>query len=1606
MHCRCGPRRQTRFFASDAARVTRSVKSDPTGTAPLQRQFMRDLRTRWQQLRAMIPDAVAHTVHQINSIQIAALTGQDPVVAFQSWIDEAMRQVVLGHNGAWTLNYVRQAGDRATLRAGTLSIVQDAFNPNQPRDDDGQWTRYTRSGRQSETGSDIKSPLKVEDVDLDKLGIRAEDFAALPVEKVRLSTLRTTQDQVNADRVTSMMENSPDSPIHVVNYNGVNYSWDGNHRASAAKLRGDDDIDAKVLRKRDLKDAAPPLDRIPALQSLAIAELQGIVEAVSQRAVRAYVEGMLRRQTPAQIARNIALVIETVGRKRGDMLVSFMIVRAFGAATLDALRSRGITHVGIIPERKPAPPVITDAKAKKKKSKVKNLVGILTAGDDDVCPACEDIAEGAPYTLDEAESLIPAHPRCRCAFVPWDDARFAHDAEWDENEHPRDKNGKFTASNPPTKSEQQVLNSGDDVTRNIKNGSGPVAKFWNDLPLYKQHLNKNTVWEFMQTSKGLATLQINEVYGVDRPTVEMHWLIARDRGAGRSAMEQVTKSADRNNITLQLNPVPLGTSGGEGKTLSKAKLEKFYADFDFKKVGKRDQDGYALMVREPKKKIKDARTHIAAGVMFLDPVGKALFLKRSKTGDHAGEWCFPGGAGEAGETLQSAAKRETLEETGHMAADVEEIDRRELDGVDFTTYASHVPFIFEPKLNREHDAWLWAPLNNPPQPLHPGVRATINRAVVGDEFDPAEHPRHPKGHPDGGKFAKKDAVDKLKAAIVEHNEVMGSQYNEHISLVLPEENIGGKYQLLAFKHKASAAEHLMTVQGLSYTKKPSMGNIVKYDIENAPVESAFDPDPDDMMFEPEPSTAPDPLALKMDDLAKIGGKKGSNEGGVYTNKDGTGDQYYIKTPKTKDHVQNELTAAALYKLAGVNTMDYVPVEGGEHVATIMKPLDKDNVSKFNADERNEAQRDFAVHAWLANWDAAGTGGDNQVVVGGKVATVDTGGSLKYRAQGEPKGDAFGESVTEFESLRDSSKSPDAAALYGNMTPKQLSESIDRVKAIPDGDIIKAVIKNGGTMSLANQLIARKDDLASKGAELKKQFAAPAAVVKVALAAPALPEPKSFPTKMAHAKHLLMKGTTSNELKKALNWPAIGVPATAAQLNLKLEKTKTKGGAFFYKGTPMTQEEIAAKKSGTQTAVVVPIKTPEPKSAFTDPASPHYVTPPAITKAEILGLAPHDNFVQGLAAGNIKPISVGKFGPNSPLYGEHYIIVKPEDTEMADQVAKWHPSIKKFEGGTAGTPLYHTTTNNKPVVPVAPKTPATQGELDKAKKNTKLTAQYVPGAPAGHPEAEALITKFNEKYEGKPLSTNEEMQAKVDDFKQLTAQMVPLQTAQQKIEAEKQVKAQAAADLAKKKANEIPDDFESEEAEQRYWYNKQVGESSYMSKAEALLEGDGAKAKKLKAAGLTAPEIAYIKAFTGSYSHFNAQMTSGVMEPGVLAFKHIMNEALAKMPKFDGDTVWRKITLSAAQIAEYEVGKVKHWAQFSSTSKNSGTWSGNAHFTIKNPQSGVDVEFISSNPSEAEVIMPADTYYKVLSKTQSGGNTHITMEEVTYGKFYKKKKKVA
>lgn len=127
------------------------------------------------------------------------------------------------------------------------------------------------------------------------------------------------------------------------------------------------------------------------------------------------------------------------------------------------------------------------------------------------------------------------------------------------------------------------------------------------------------------------------------------------------------------------------------------------------------------------KEAEDGRVK-AAFVIFLTKDGHALFTRRSAEAKHPGEWDFPGGGVDEGETDEEAARRESSEEIGvDPGALGDPIDAQaDEDGVDATTFLQQCDR-FVPQLNpNEHDKYVWAPLTSPPEPLHDGVARTLH----------------------------------------------------------------------------------------------------------------------------------------------------------------------------------------------------------------------------------------------------------------------------------------------------------------------------------------------------------------------------------------------------------------------------------------------------------------------------------------------------------------------------------------------------------------------------------------------------------------------------------------------------------------------------------------------------------------------------------------------------------------------------------------------------------------------------------------------------------------------------------------------------------------
>jgi hypothetical protein len=92
----------------------------------------------------------------------------------------------------------------------------------------------------------------------------------------------------------------------------------------------------------------------------------------------------------------------------------------------------------------------------------------------------------------------------------------------------------------------------------------------------------------------------------------------------------------------------------------------------------------------------------------------------------------------------------------------------------------------------------------------------------------------------------------------------------------------------------------------------------------------------------------------------------------------------------------------------------------------------------SSSQQEQLARDFVPHAAIANWDMLGQDYDNLIATPeGKLSYVDLGGAGPFRAQGQPKGQAFGPSVGELDTLRQRNPLP-----LGHITEQDIGRSWD------------------------------------------------------------------------------------------------------------------------------------------------------------------------------------------------------------------------------------------------------------------------------------------------------------------------------------------------------------------------------------------------------------------------------------------------------------------------------------------------------------------------------------------------------------------------------------
>lgn len=137
-----------------------------------------------------------------------------------------------------------------------------------------------------------------------------------------------------------------------------------------------------------------------------------------------------------------------------------------------------------------------------------------------------------------------------------------------------------------------------------------------------------------------------------------------------------------------------------------------------------------------------------SGILFRHN-DKILLLKRARWVEQPGTWGIPGGAipvDENGKPMDAweSAKKEVTEEIGMFPADGKQVDKIVYrDGkFQYTTFIVEVQKEFEPKLNNEHTAFVWADSKQLPTPLHFGVLyvlKNLKKTTSEYESDMSEH---------------------------------------------------------------------------------------------------------------------------------------------------------------------------------------------------------------------------------------------------------------------------------------------------------------------------------------------------------------------------------------------------------------------------------------------------------------------------------------------------------------------------------------------------------------------------------------------------------------------------------------------------------------------------------------------------------------------------------------------------------------------------------------------------------------------------------------------------------------------------------------------------
>lgn len=186
---------------------------------------------------------------------------------------------------------------------------------------------------------------------------------------------------------------------------------------------------------------------------------------------------------------------------------------------------------------------------------------------------------------------------------------------------------------------------------------------------------------------------------------------------------------------------------------------------------------------------------------------------------------------------------------------------------------------------------------------------------------------------------------------------------------------------------------------------------------------------------------------------------GHLNGGIYIHKS-TSNKFLIKEPYSEAEAKNEILAAKIYELAGVKTASLELALFNGKTVIISKWIEGYSNIGYNKMPINpiELYENYAIDAWLANWDVVGMEYDNIGFVGNEAIRIDLGGSLLYRGMGALKDHMFSNKVNEVCNFLNSNINYNTAFIFKDITIGHFLEGIKKIDAIDTIELNNLIIE--------------------------------------------------------------------------------------------------------------------------------------------------------------------------------------------------------------------------------------------------------------------------------------------------------------------------------------------------------------------------------------------------------------------------------------------------------------------------------------------------------------------------------------------------------------------